>query len=139
MQCGSQNPEDAAFCHSCGNRVYAANNAEATTDAPTYMPVREMQPPLPFNTPPPVPTVFADEALWPATPQSTPPPYPYFPQEMYNTPPPPPPEALVQPQPPSPLQRYTSRRGVVIGLAGLVALIGPGRSRPFRPPPSAFS
>lgn len=57
MQCGSQNPEDASFCHHCGNRIYAANNAEATTDAPTYMPVRDMQPPLPFNTPPPVPTV----------------------------------------------------------------------------------
>ncbi len=126
MQCGSQNPEDASFCHHCGNRIYAANNAEATTDAPTYMPVRDMQPPLPFNTPPPVPTVFADQALWTPPPQSTPPPYPYFPQEMYNTPPPPPPEALVQPQPLSPLRQYTSRRGVVIGLAGLVALVGSG-------------
>src|SRR5438067_1295000 len=114
MQCGSQNPEDASFCHHCGNRVYAANNTEATTDAPTYMPVREMQPPLPLNTPPPVPTVFADEALWSATPPLTPPPppYPYFPQEMYNTPPPPPP------------RQYASRRSVVVGLAGLAALVG---------------
>src|SRR5690349_14084176 len=111
MQCGSQNPEDASFCHHCGNRIYAANNAEATTDAPTYMPVRDMQPPLPFNTPPPVPTVFADQALWTPPPQSTPPP---------------PPEMLVQPQSPPPLRQYTSRRGVVIGLTGLVALVGSG-------------
>src|SRR5437870_3940224 len=114
IQCGGQNPEDALFCHQCGNRVYTSRSTEATTDAPTYMQqpsIKEMQPQLPF-TPPPTPTMLADEALWSATPQSTPPPppYPYFPLETYNTPPPPPLESLMQTPPPPPPRQYPSRR-----------------------------
>ncbi len=107
IYCGTNNPDDAVFCRGCGRQQPAANHPQLPNTAQASSPYEE----------PVAPTYYGQQASASPYVESQPTPPPVYGQTQLS-PNPYAPNAPVAPQP----ARHISRRAVLIGLGGLVAL-----------------